>query len=89
MLSEVKKIAPRLFQRQGRLALRKITAGKGNMVVEDSKGAQLEGRQPVREALLANRPINKLFLAKGAKDLGSILDLARERGRGSGVDASS
>ena len=50
------------------------------MVVEDSKGAQLEGRQPVREALLANRPINKLFLAKGAKDLGPILDLARERG---------
>ena len=50
------------------------------MVVEDSKGAQLEGRQPVREALLANRPINKLFLAKGAKDLGMILDLARERG---------
>jgi 23S rRNA (guanosine2251-2'-O)-methyltransferase len=50
------------------------------MAVEDSKGAQLEGRQPVREALLANRPINKLFLAKGAKDLGPILDLARERG---------
>ncbi len=48
--------------------------------MEESRNDQIEGRQPVREALLANRPINKLFLAKGAKDLGSIFELARERG---------
>lgn len=48
--------------------------------MEESRHDQIEGRQPIREALLANRPINKLFLAKGAKDLGSIFDLARERG---------
>ncbi len=48
--------------------------------MEDSARAQIEGRQPIREALLAGRPINKLFLAKGAKDLGPILELAREQG---------
>lgn len=48
--------------------------------MEESTRDQIEGRQTIREALLANRPINKLFLAKGAKNLDPIFDLARERG---------
>lgn len=45
----------------------------------ESKQDQIEGRQPVREALLAGRTINQLYLAKGAK-LDELYQLAKERG---------
>ncbi|WP_027356980.1 23S rRNA (guanosine(2251)-2'-O)-methyltransferase RlmB [Desulfofundulus thermocisternus] len=42
----------------------------------------IAGRHPVKEALAANRPINRLLVAKGAGSaaLQEILNLARERG---------
>lgn len=44
---------------------------------------QIEGRQPVREALRAGRAIRRILVAEGAQakgPLGEILALARERG---------
>ncbi|MGB9802768.1 23S rRNA (guanosine(2251)-2'-O)-methyltransferase RlmB [Desulfofundulus sp.] len=42
----------------------------------------IAGRHPVKEAILANRSINKLLVARGTAGapLGEILNLARERG---------
>ncbi|MBE3587524.1 MAG: 23S rRNA (guanosine(2251)-2'-O)-methyltransferase RlmB [Thermoanaerobacteraceae bacterium] len=39
----------------------------------------IAGRHPVKEALLAGRPVNKVLVAKGAAGLQEIIHLARER----------
>lgn len=41
---------------------------------------QLEGINPVREALRAGRPIRRLWVARGAGGLQELLELARARG---------
>ena len=41
---------------------------------------QIEGRNPVREALQSAGQISKLWIAKGTRDLQPLIDAARERG---------
>ncbi|MDR1590371.1 MAG: 23S rRNA (guanosine(2251)-2'-O)-methyltransferase RlmB [Oscillospiraceae bacterium] len=49
---------------------------------EDSFGSIIEGRQPVAEALRAGRPIDKLYVVRGARSAGlaRVVSEARESG---------
>lgn len=51
-------------------------------VSDQENDDRIEGRNPVLEALRAERPINKLLLAKGSKEgsINKIIALAREKG---------
>lgn len=54
---------------------------KGGEVMEEKENTAIAGHHPVREALLAGTPLNKIYYAAGqAAALKDILSLARERG---------
>lgn len=40
---------------------------------------QIEGRNPVREALQSGQKLSKIYIAKGAHDLQTLVDTAREK----------
>lgn len=71
----MRKEKERAAHRRGREA--------GTREREETAGFQLEGRNPVREALRAGRPIERILVAAaegGPGPLGAIIAMARERG---------